>query len=414
MQPTFCALTVALILAGQVPAQPPGLTPAPPKDSDLRVRLERVGAIPTHGNPTSPTIAGSALLLIDQGGYLYRWDGTAGQPLITPKTMPQEVRPIGAEPLLNAAADRSGTKLYVMFISSTIPRTVRRRMSARDPDAWYLLYEYQFDGTALSAPRPVTAMQVRSDGHTGGGLAVLDDGSVLFSSGDNGDSYEDGREHSQNPDVHLAKLVRINPGDGSTSIAAFGVRAAQRLAVYTFAGQRWLTFVDPGGWVAEELNAAPVTELSGAAPPLNFGWGRSPIDGKSREGTFYIDKTGNSTARAPAGEPPFVQPVAEVGRESHEAFALSGPVQSSTSFSRITMLFGDLVSGRLFATIGPPATKPQEVLRVTLVDANDQPVTLKSLTGNVRPDPRFFNFPDGSAGVLLERTGEFYRISEVR
>ena len=26
----------------------------------------------------------------------------------------------------------------------------------------------------------------------------------------------------------------------------------------------------------------------------------------------------------------------------------------------------------------------------------------------------FFNFPDGSAGVLLERTGEFYRISDVR
>ena len=202
---------------------------------------------------------------------------------------------------------------------------------------------------------------MRSDGHTGGGLAVLDDGSVLFASGDNGDSYEDGREHGQNPDVHLAKLVHINPVDGSTSIAALGVRAAQRLAIYTFAGQRWLTFVDPGGWVAEELNAVPVTDLSAGAPPLNFGWGRSPIDGKSREGTFYVDKTGNSTARAPAGEPAFIQPVAEVGRESHEAFALSGPVQSSTSFSRITMLFGDLVSGRLFATIGPPAAKPQQV-----------------------------------------------------
>ena len=211
-------------------------------------------------------------------------------------------------------------------------------MSPRDPDGWYLLYQYQFDGTALSAPRPVTALQVRSEGHTGGGLAVLDDGTVLFASGDNGDSYEDGREHGQNPAVHLAKLVRINPGDGSTSIAAFGVRAAQRLAIYTFADQRWLTFVDPGGWVAEELNAAPVSELSGGTAPLNFGWGRGPVDGKSREGTFYIDRTGNSTGRAPDGEPAFVQPVAEVGREIHEPFALSGPVQSSTSFSRITML----------------------------------------------------------------------------
>ena len=55
-------------------------------------------------------------------------------------------------------------------------------------------------------------------------MAVLDDGSVLFSPGDNGDVYEDGREHSQNPGVHLAKIVRINPADGSTSIAAVGVR----------------------------------------------------------------------------------------------------------------------------------------------------------------------------------------------
>ena len=406
-------VALGVLLSGQVPPQPPGLTPAPAKESDLRVRLEHVGRIPTNRNPTSPVVAGSQLLLIDQAGYLYRWDGGTGVPLITPQTVPQDVKPLGAEPLMNVAADRSGAKVYAMFISSTAPRTVPRRVSPRDPDGWCLLYEYQFDGTTLSAPRPVTALQVRSEGHTGGGLAVLDDGSVLFASGDNGDSYEDGREHGQNPAVHLAKLVRINPGDGSTSIAAIGVRAAQRLAIYTFADQRWLTFVDPGGWVAEELNAAPVSELSGGTAPLNFGWGRGPIDGKSREGTFYIDKTGNSTGRAPDDEPAFVQPVAQVGRESHEAFALSGPVQSSTSFSRITMLVGDLVSGQLFATIGPPSTKRQEVLRVTLVDANAQPVTLKSLTGNVRPDPRFFNFPDGSAGVLLERNGEFYRLSEV-
>src|SRR4029453_9259195 len=98
--------------------------------------------------------------------------------------------PLGAEALINVAADRSGTKVYVMFVSSSIPRDVPRRMAPRDPDAWFLLYEYQFDGTALSAPRPITALQVRSDGHTGGGLVVADDGSLLFASGDHGDSYE--------------------------------------------------------------------------------------------------------------------------------------------------------------------------------------------------------------------------------
>jgi hypothetical protein len=277
-----------------------------------------------------------------------------------------------------------------------------------------LLYEYQFDGTTLSTPRPVTAMQVRSEGHTGGGLTVLDDGSILFASGDNGDSYEDGREHGQSPAVHLAKIVRINPGDGSTSIVALGVRAPQRLALYAIADERWVTFVDPGGWVSEELDAVRVGELLNSNPLLNFGWGRQPNDGKAREGTFYIDRTGNSIANVSGGEPGFVAPVAEVGREDNEPFALSGPVHSGTSFSRITFLFGDLVSGRLLATIAPPASKQQDVLRVTVIDDNARPVTLRSLAGNERPDPRFFNFPDGSAGVLLERTGEFYRISEVR
>ena len=407
-------LVLAAMLSGQAPAQPPGLTPEPPRDSDLRVQLEPVGRMPTSRNPASPAAAGSQLLLIDQTGYLYRWDGTVGVPLITPRTMPRDVKPLGVEQLMNVAADRSGSKIYVMFISSAPPKEVPRRMSPRDPDAWYVLYEYQFDGTALSAPRPVTAMQVRSEGHTGGGLIVLDDGSLLFAAGDNGDSYEDGRDNGQNPAVHLAKIVRINPGDGSTTIVAAGVRSPQRLALYTFGDQQWVTFVDPGGWVSEELNAAPVSDLVGGRSPLNFGWGRDPTGGQSREGTFRIDRTGNSTARAPVGEPPFIDPVAEFGRQQHEPIAASGPVHSDRSFSRITLLFGDLVSGRLFATIGPPSSKRQDVLSVTIVDRNGQPVTLKGMTKNDRPDPRFFNFPDGSAGILLERTGEFYRISEVR
>jgi len=53
------------------------------------------------------------------------------------------------------------------------------------------------------------------------------------------------------------------------------------------------------------------------------------------------------------------------------------------------------------------------VFQVQLVDDQQRPITLKELAGGQRPDPRFFNFPDGSAGVLVERTGRFYRVSEV-
>ena len=42
-----------------------------------------------------------------------------------------------------------------------------------------------------------------------------------------------------------------------------------------------------------------------------------------------------------------------------------------------------------------------------------QPVTLKALANAPRPDPRFFVFPDGTAGVLLEATGQFFRLTEV-
>src|SRR6185436_12788991 len=53
------------------------------------------------------------------------------------------------------------------------------------------------------------------------------------------------------------------------------------------------------------------------------------------------------------------------------------------------------------------------VFRVELLDATSKPVTLKALSGGERPDPRFFNFPDGTAGVLLEHTGAFYKLTEI-
>jgi hypothetical protein len=56
----------------------------------------------------------------------------------------------------------------------------------------------------------------------------------------------------------------------------------------------------------------------------------------------------------------------------------------------------------------------QTVFKVGLVDSASQTVTLKGLAGGNRADPRFFNFPDGTAGVLLESTGDFFRLTEVR
>src|SRR6185436_20140435 len=118
-------------------------------------------------------------------------------------------------------------------------------------------------------------------------------------------------------------------------------------------------------------------------------------DHQSREGTFYINSGGGAMAMAPTPEPGFIQPIAQFGREGAKDFVGTGPVSSPTSFVKITSLMSDLVGGALYAITGPPSKTGLDVFRVELLDATSKPVTLKALSGGERPDPRFFNFPDG-------------------
>jgi hypothetical protein len=68
----------------------------------------------------------------------------------------------------------------------------------------------------------------------------------------------------------------------------------------------------------------------------------------------------------------------------------------------------------VYAITGAPSLRGQTVVKVGLVDSTLQTLTLTGLAGGNRPDPRFFNFPDGTAGVLLEATGDFFRLTEVQ
>jgi hypothetical protein len=411
-------IVATLVMVGAWQAPPEKFVPDPVQPSDLTVRLDLVGTMSPHQNPTSPTLAGSTLLLIDQAVGLYRWSGSVAEPLLLVSRPPAGVKPFGAEGILNVAATRSGTTVYVMFVSSSAPKGVPRRMSPRpQSEAWYVLFAFDFDGAALSQPRPIVALQARDDGHTGGGLLVLDDGSVLFAAGDNGDSYEDGGTDSQNPANHLAKIVRIDPATGATIVVAVGVRNCQRLTLHTFDDGPRVSFVEPGGWVSEEIDSIRLADLidpTSSHPAVNFGWGRSAADGRSREGTLFIDHLGNSVGRVSAGEPGFIAPVAEFGRETAKVFAVTGPVSSRASFTRITFLVADLVGGLVYAIASPPSVLSQPVYHVALVDSNGQSVTLKELSRSDRADSRFFEFPDGAAGVLLEHTGAFYRLTEVK
>jgi len=394
---------------GRAPLTPPAI-----RSSKLTVRLDRIGRAPSIGNLGSPVVAGSTLIFIDQGGSLDAWDGTSSRPLLTDSTLPPDLSLMGPEAVLNAAANSTGSRLYVMFTSSTVPGGIPQRLSPRaGSDAWHVLYGFDFDGTALSNPVAITALQYRSGGHSGGGLTMASDNTLIFATGDNGDSGEDGRAFTQDATNHLGKLVRINVSTGATDVVALGMRNVQRLIVDANGSDPHLVAVDIGGWIAEEVDAIPLAFLLSGGVRPNCGWGRHAVDAKAREGTFYIDANGAAVGDAPL-EPGFVQPIAQFGRERAQAIGATGPVASTRSFRLIRYLLGDLVSGSVYALASAPTAAPQVMFHVALVDSARRPVTLLELAGGTRADPRFFNFPDGSAGVLLESTGEFFRLTEIR
>ena len=267
------------------------LVPDPVKSSTLRVRLDFEGRMPSTTNATSPAFAGSQLLLIDQWGNLHAWDGIGSHLLLSSVDLPAGISPISSEALQNVAADATGTTVYVTFTSSTVPSGIPQHVSPRPgADAWQWSYQYQFDGAALANPRAITALQVRADNHTSGGLTVLGDGTLLFATGDNGFPGEDGFNYPQEITIHLGKILRINTADGSMQPVALGVRNVQRLVIDPNGGDPHLVFADIGGWVAEEVNAIRLTDLLAGGSTRNFGWGRHLVDGKVREGTFYVDQ----------------------------------------------------------------------------------------------------------------------------
>ena len=203
---------------------------------------------------------------------------------------------------MNVAANAAGDRVFVVYTSTTVPDGVpvtssppeSRVRLLENPQTWLVLYEYRFDGTNLSDPRAIRAFETGYIGHTGGGLAVLDDGTLLFGIGDTRYVWEFGGPFPQDPSNHLGKILHIRPADGSFDVVAMGVRNPQRFAIYRDGDEAYLHFVDIGANIAEELNVVAVSTLLDTTTVENFGWGRRDLgDGKAREGTFYIDSSGH-------------------------------------------------------------------------------------------------------------------------
>ena len=292
-----------------------------------------------------------------------------------------------------------------------------------------ILYEAELENGQVASMRPILILDAGAGpGHHGGGMLTLPDGRILYVTGDGLPFGTSGRESAQDPNSHLSKMLLIDPADGSFEVAAMGLRNVQHLEFSQTKGMKkedYVGFADIGGWTAEEINFVRLADLLDTSVLENFGWGTN-ADGNAREGTFYVGRgqaftTGTPPVEFPAPSPEagFIQPHAQYERPANGdlngGLAATGPVTSRRSLHKLTALFSDLDSGNLYGTTGGYEDIASTGYKLGIVDKQGNAFSsLEELAGLPRVDPRFFRFPDGSAGVLFEANGNFYRLTEVR
>lgn len=421
----YWVFATAMVFASSASA---AYAPVPVFDSPLVLQIVHHSNIGVQGGSTNiaePVAIGNDLYVIDKGARIISIADPGGlQTILDGSSLPANVTLSGNAGIINIAG--TSNRVYIGFYSSTLPSgfpppaplPVDSNYTTGQP-RYDLVYVYDRapNGT-LSNPAPVAAFDATTTiyGHRGGGMLVLPDGRLLYARGDNLDFNYDGLAAPQDPGSTLSKLLILDPATQGVEVAAMGIRNSQHMT-YADATQNTVLFSDIGWTVAEEINEIAVADLIDGTIIENFGWGRN-ADGNAREGGFYVSEGPESTAtalgQAPMPEAGFTQPFAQFGRDGYAGyFAVSGPVVSATSFLDIGMLFGDLVRGVLFATLDGASSTFNDVYKVRLVDTAGQPTDLQSLLGVSRIDPRFFNFADGSAGLLSERTGDVFLLTEI-
>ena len=293
-------------------------------------------------------------------------------------------------------------------------------------------------------------------GHLGSGIVTVDS-KVLWSPGDCTSFGVDGAYAPQLDHEHCGKILSIDPNCiGVYDIVIKGVRNPQQMRVFasksakfpkspkvrkalksdkasnSWKSRKYVAFMDIGGVTAEEVNAFPLDSIGGPHMP-NFGWGRNMNDGKAREGTFYVNMgiggvlgtQPTCAENAPIGEPGYVQPWIQFGRTSSDIFyGICSIAVPTSGTDKLELLWTEFNTGKIFGTeaMFVEGAPPAKSCKLKIYDANGTYLEnglndlVKEELGEAffyRGDPRLFHFPGGQAGVFIERTGVFYKITEV-
>jgi len=314
--------------------------------------------------------------------------------------------------------------------------------------------KYTMNDGKLEDPHVFFVSEVNSvPSHLGGRIATTPEG-ILYSTGDSLVYGLDGSYAPQLDHETSGKILLIDPNSrGQFKIVAKGVRNSQQMRVVSTKNQKsqkgnkkgksnkkqkgtknaedLLFFMDIGGVTAEEVNVVPLKDLLENSEIENFGWGRNLYDGKAREGTFYIEpgKAGvfqnpKCEEEAPSPENGYIQPWIQFGRTETDFFhAISSFAIPTNHVEHIKILCGEMNTGQILGTDeSSEMNTPVKAYKLKLYydgwgwlenGLNDLVLEELGEVGYYRGDPRVFHYPDGTAGVFIERTGAFYKLSEI-
>ena len=237
---------------------------------------------------------GSDLYIVQQGGLIRRWNGTALSNFINISSV-LPASPGGEQGLLSLAFHpqyASNGYFFVLYTNASgNPTIARYRRSLLDP----LIGDPATAQVLLTIVKPVNYTN-----HNGGKLIFGTDGMLYLGTGDSG-SGGDPNNLAQNPNSLFGKMLRIDvngfatsapfyaipadnpflaPGDGiADEIYNIGLRNPWRWSFDRLNGDFWIADVGQGNY--EEVNHVAASSAAG----LNYGW-------RCREGMHDYDFSG--------------------------------------------------------------------------------------------------------------------------